>query len=344
MSLEAAPYPCWEIPGVPRLLSAGRQGTLHLRAGADPAPRPKALGCSAEEAEQGVRRPVGAVRMLLPSGNAACPARARNPCTACCGGSSRRDRGSSAASVWGHGGRPGPPGRALRARVSVLYFANKYHLFYLPGQAVALRAPACQGRVCMLGAAVHGPCHRGDVRPSQVVGVPHGWVGGAGRRGQAGMCWQGPCLLLRRSCGPKQRGPCWCTGRAAFPAPRGAVMWLRCRPRQAGGFLPCPGAWVGSWDLPVAPLLCIVFQHPKTSPMCLSTPTLSPPPLLGPRFVGVPCLLQQVGMGTVLSCHLCQWFVWFRSLAVSPQPAPKGLCGCPVSPGCPPAWRQRSRS
>lgn len=113
--------------------------------------------------------------------------------------------------------------------------------FTVPAQAVALLAPACQGSLRA------GDCHTWPLLSWGMSSTP-GWVGGTGRMGraglQAGMCWQGPCLLPRSSCGPKQQGPCWCTGRATFPAPRGAVMWLHCRPWWAGGFLPCTG-WLG---------------------------------------------------------------------------------------------------
>lgn len=137
--------------------------------------------------------------------------------------------------------------------------------------------PSYRGRVCVPGAAAHGPHCCGDVHPSQVLGVPGRCGGCAGRRDgagrQAGMCWQGPCLLPRSSCSPEQQGPCQSMGRAVFPAPHGAVMWPRRRPWQAGGFLPCPRAEAGTWDLPLA-LLCIISQHLKNSPMFPSAPTL----------------------------------------------------------------------
>lgn len=58
-------------------------------------------------------------------------------------------------------------------------------------------------------------------------------------------------------------------GRAVFPAPCGAVMWLCCQPQWAGGFLPCPrvGACSHCWDMSLALLLYIVFQHPKSIPV-----------------------------------------------------------------------------
>lgn len=77
-------------------------------------------------------------------------------------------------STWGCVGQPWPPGRALQGRVSVLYFANKYRLFYLPGWVVALHA----------GEGVHaGGCCQGGIHPSWVVGVPSGWAGGARQEG-----------------------------------------------------------------------------------------------------------------------------------------------------------------
>lgn len=128
----------------------------------------------------------------------------------------------------------------------------------------------------MPGAAEHSPRCRGDVHPSQVLGVPGGCGGCAGRRDragrQAGMCWQGPCLLPRSSCSPEQQGPCQSMGRAVFLAPHRAVMWPRCRPWQAGGFLPCPRAEPRTWDMPLA-LLCIISQHLKTA---LCSPALPP--------------------------------------------------------------------
>lgn len=165
-------------------------------------------------------------------------------------------------------------------RVSVLYFANKCHLFYLLAWLVAPRSfpppfggrCACRGQLRMVCTAVGmSTPPRCWVSPAGVGDVQAGGIGQDGRQECAG---RDPVYFRGAAAALEQQGPCQSMGRAVFPAPHGAVMWPRCRPWRAGGFLPCPRAEAGGWDLPLPPLLCIIAQHLKNSPVCPSAPTL----------------------------------------------------------------------
>lgn len=244
-------------------------------------------------------------------------------------------------SMQGRAGWPWPPGRALRARVSVLYFANKYRLFYCAWPGCGSPCSCVLGRACVSGAATHGPCRRGDVHPSQVVGVPGGWVGAqAGGVGQGGgqECAGGDPVYFRGAAAIRTAGPLSVRGQGHVPGPvRGCD--VAALPALAGWGLPalprCGGAGrrlgpaFGSSALhrlsasgkqPRVPQ----HSHPVT------------PQTLGTTVCGAPVLFAAGGHGdgafpppppVVLVT------------AVLPQPALKGSCGCPVSPGCPPAWR-----
>lgn len=224
----------------------------------------------------GCRRHQAALPILPWAGPPVLPAAA-----GAAGGTPGARQGARGAVQGGPGHLAGP---CKREFLSFILLINTIYFIFLAGL-----------QLCMPGKGVHAgegglphvaPTAVGMSTLSQVVGVPGGWVGGAGSGAgagrQAGMCWQGPCLLPRSSCSPEQRGPCRCTGRATSPALRRAVMWLRCRPQWAGGFLPCPsvGARAGGWDLPLPPLLCT--QKPALRAPAL-LPIAPPPP---PRLLG----------------------------------------------------------
>ena len=117
----------------------------------DPAPHPKALGCSTERAEQDVHRLVAAVRMLLLSGSAAHPAQGRTPGAACCSRSSRRTWGARQRARGAVRGGPGHlAGPCEREFLSFILLINTIY-FTVPGVAVALCAPVCRGGLCARG-------------------------------------------------------------------------------------------------------------------------------------------------------------------------------------------------
>lgn len=145
-------------------------------------------------------------------------------------------------SMQGRAGWPWPPGRALRARVSVLYFANKYRLFYCAWPGCGSPCSCVLGRACVSGAATHGPCRRGDVHPSQVVGVPGGWVGAqAGGVGQGGgqECAGGDPVYFRGAAAIRTAGPLSVRGQGHVPGPvRGCD--VAALPALAGWGASCP--------------------------------------------------------------------------------------------------------